>query len=122
MYLLSFWFRSGRVGLNMSKPVSAHSAEIQKQFLLIPYRFLIADKAIAKGRHYAILALHHERKLLKQEIVRLVGCKTDKIDAVISAMESGKSKSADAFVGKKMTDEDVCIFYGAYYGKDTKKE
>lgn len=106
----------------MSKPVSAHSAELQKQFLLTPYRFLIADKAIAKGRHYAILALHHERKLSKQEIVRLVGCKTDKIDAVLTAMESGKSKSADSYVGKKMGDDDVCIFYGAYYCKEAKKD
>jgi len=108
---------SGRVGLNMSKPVSAHSAELQKHFLLIPYRFLIADKAIAKGRHYAILALHHEKKASKQDIIRLVGCKADKVESVLELMESGRTKSADSFIGKKMADDDVCTFYGAFYAK-----
>ncbi len=66
----------------MSKPVSAVPAALQQTYLLLPYRFLLADKAIAKGRHYAILALHHEQKLARADIVRLVHCTAAKVDEV----------------------------------------
>lgn len=107
--------RSGRVGLHMTKPVAKIAAELQYRYVLKPYRYLLPDKRINKGRNYMILQLLLEGKK-EAEIVSLIGCTADNVTKVFQLYEQGKKYKPDDFLGKKMTDDDLCLAFASIYG------
>eukprot|EP01117_Protostelium_nocturnum_P012640 TRINITY_DN4650_c0_g4_i1.p1 TRINITY_DN4650_c0_g4~~TRINITY_DN4650_c0_g4_i1.p1 ORF type:complete len:330 (+),score=123.76 TRINITY_DN4650_c0_g4_i1:127-1116(+) len=103
-------YRSGRVGLHMTKAKA--DVELQKEFVFKNYRYLITPKDVPKGAFYVVVALDW-RGTSKEDIAKIVKTKASTIDNYTKLRQKGVALGPDAFVGKKMTDANVCEAYGS---------
>jgi len=83
--------RSIRVGLQPTK--AGVDPEVQLRMLFQPYRFLIADKRIAKGRPHLVGELLRTGRP-RADIAALSFCTPSKIGELIAAFEAGKAGAA----------------------------
>jgi len=99
---------SPRVGLTLGKlPVD----DRKKQFILRPYRSLLAPREIKKGRVQLFLSLH----LLGfefEEISRITGSPLRKIQEYADFVEQGASHDIESLVGT-LGSKELCLLAGA---------
>jgi len=103
-------FKSGRVGLHMTK--QSASASLQQQYVFKLYRFLTNPKLIPKGRNLMILGLLHKGVPNKNEITHKLGTTAALTEKTTTLFEKGKKSSIDNFMGRRLSDDEVSEAFG----------
>ena len=103
-------WKTARVGLTL-KRARAHPE--MPRYLLRPYRYLSAPRAVKKGRLQLILALH-AAGVTAAEIRAITGSPRRAIAGYIQDYERGRAIGSTArWVGASLTRADICQLHGA---------
>ncbi|PRP85083.1 hypothetical protein PROFUN_07267 [Planoprotostelium fungivorum] len=112
-------YRSGRVGLHMTKKVATDDDKTaQMDFVFKNYRYFCEAKKISKGNHYASTALLW-RGMSPKEIANILPTKLTTIEKYRDLFEEGKKMKEEKFLGTKMTDSQICQAIGSLHNRLT---
>jgi len=117
--------QSPRVGLTLKKSSGGNHknpladagddgvSSAQEEWLMKPYRFMTGINKMRKGKHYIIVALHHDYGFTEDKVVSLSGSPVGTVKKFVQLFEEGKKLSIQKFVDVKLTPEEVCQLWGA---------
>jgi hypothetical protein len=104
-------YSSGRVGLTLKK--ATDNLERRKQYILMPYRYLVTPERITKGRNYIVCAMLADGRSVA-EVSKLSGVAAHVVSGYVEAFKQGEKKSVEEFKEMELKPTDICALYGAW--------
>ena len=107
-------FRTARVGLTLK---DRSALDLRMHFVMGPYRWLTAPRAIKKGRLLLLVALLADG-WPRADIAALTGSPSSAIDRAATRLAEGRALPLAEFVGKDLDSVALARMYGSFLARE----